>query len=121
MALPLLADYWAAYNLSPRVFAVIGNGYGFLGALIRRHFPSSRVYRVDLPRILLFHAHIHAIAGGGESMSIILSGSVKPGAVTFVQLKDIEAIFCILRVQYALYPENERIPHIVLFQFPSKA
>lgn len=62
VALSLPTDYWAAYNLAPRVFAVIGDGYGFSGALIRRHFPNSRVYSVDLPKILLFQAHAHEIA-----------------------------------------------------------
>ena len=37
VALALLADHQNAYDLSPRTFALIGDGDGFLGALIRRY------------------------------------------------------------------------------------
>jgi len=91
VALSLLADHWAANNLSPRIFAVIGDGYGFLGALIRRHFPDSRIYSIDLPKILVFQARTHELADAGASMSIMSEKSA-PAAITFVQPKDLETI-----------------------------
>lgn len=41
VALAVLLDHWQEHNLSPRVFAMIGDGHAFLGALIKRHFPES--------------------------------------------------------------------------------
>ena len=49
MAMTTVMDHWRAYGLEPRVFALIGDGHGFLGALIKRYFPNSRIYQIDLP------------------------------------------------------------------------
>ena len=67
VALALMTDHQAAYNLSPKVFAVIGDGHEFLGGLIRRHVRHSRVYCIDLPKILVFQAHTHEIMDRGYS------------------------------------------------------
>ena len=92
VALALLADHWTAYDLSPRTFAVIGDGHGFLGALVRRHLPQSRVYCIDLPKILVFQARTHELADRSATISIMSSKSVRPTAITFVLPKDVEVI-----------------------------
>lgn len=92
VALALLADHWAANNLSPKTFAVIGDGHGFLGALIRRHFPDARVYLIDLPKMLVFQAHTHELAGLGSAMSIMSTNSATPTAATFILPEHVELI-----------------------------
>jgi hypothetical protein len=91
VALAVLVDHWTAFNLSPKTFALIGDGYGFLGALIRRHLPDARIYSIDLPKILVFQAYTHERAGSGASMSI-MSTRQRPTSITFVQPQDADAI-----------------------------
>ncbi|MBI3011704.1 MAG: hypothetical protein HYY58_04355 [Candidatus Omnitrophica bacterium] len=57
--LTLLADHWKDARLSPRTCAMIGDGYGFLGALIRHYVPGIRMYCIDLPKTLVFQADTH--------------------------------------------------------------
>lgn len=92
VVLGVLADHWTAYDLSPRTFALIGDGHGFLGALIRRQFPQSRVYCIDLPKMLVFQARTHELAERSASMSMMSTNSVRPTAITFVLPKDVEVI-----------------------------
>ncbi len=92
VALATLADHWAAYGLSPRTFAIIGDGHGFLGALIRRYVPQSRVYCIDLPKMLVFQARTHELADSGGSISIISSNSTSHHDVTLVLPKDVAVI-----------------------------
>lgn len=70
MAMATLMDHWQEHGLSPRVFALIGDGHGFLGALIKRHFPESRIYQIDLPKILVFQARTHELANSGAMVSL---------------------------------------------------
>jgi hypothetical protein len=70
MAMAVLMDHWQEHNLSPRVFALIGDGHGFLGALIKRHFPESRIYQIDLPKVLVFQARTHELAASGTLVSL---------------------------------------------------
>ncbi len=42
---------------TPRRFLMIGDGYGFLSALVKRVCPSARVLLVDIGKTLLFQAH----------------------------------------------------------------
>lgn len=58
-ALSVLADHWAAHRLSPVTFALIGDGQGFLGSLIRRYRPGARLYHIDLPKALAFQMRTH--------------------------------------------------------------
>ena len=91
VALAVLADHWAAHNLSPRTFAMIGDGYGFLGALVRRRLPESRIYCIDLPKTLVFQAHTHEQADRTAKMSIVSKdGGVAD--VNFVLPQHIELI-----------------------------
>jgi len=91
VALSVLRDHWGNHNLSPKTFAVIGDGHGFLGALIRRQFPESRVYLIDLPKMLVFQAHTQEQAGFGGSMSVMSPGST-PTETTFVLPENIDLI-----------------------------
>lgn len=113
VALALLADHWAAYSLSPRTFAVIGDGHGFLGALIRRHFPHSLVYCIDLPKILVFQAHTHELADPGASMSLLSTKPDRPTAITLVQPKDIEAISDQIDCAINIASMQEMNPHSI--------
>ncbi|HBH97588.1 MAG TPA: hypothetical protein DDX89_07380 [Candidatus Omnitrophica bacterium] len=69
--LATLADHWANDRLSPQVFALIGDGSGLLGALIRRFAPSSRVYSIDLPKALVFQATTHRTADPAGQMGVL--------------------------------------------------
>ncbi len=88
----VLTDHWDAHGLSPRTFAMIGDGNGFLGALVRRARPIARMYSIDLPKTLVFQACTHGKAGRRASMAR-LAGNGSPNAeVTFVLPQEIEEI-----------------------------
>ncbi|MBI4256644.1 hypothetical protein HY626_01140 [Candidatus Uhrbacteria bacterium] len=91
-ALAVLAEHWAAYRLSPRTLALIGDGYGFLGALIRRWQPGSRLYCIDLPKMLVFQANTHGKADPGARMSVLSANDSEGADITFVLPQDIERI-----------------------------
>lgn len=44
-------------NLEEKTFCIIGDGYGVLGCLIKKHFPKSKIISVNLGRILLFDVY----------------------------------------------------------------
>ncbi len=93
VAFALLVDHWTRYRLSPKTFAVIGDGYGFLGALIRRCLPDTRVYCVDLPKPLVFQARTHRSADPEVRMSVVLTtGPYDSADVMFVMPQAIERI-----------------------------
>lgn len=92
VALAVLADHWTEYRLSPRTFALIGDGYGFLGALIRRYQPGSRMYCIDLPKTLVFQAQTHEMADRRVSLSVLSTDGVAGADVVFVLPQDVERI-----------------------------
>lgn len=93
MALGLLAEHWAAHRLSPRTFALIGDGHGFLGALVRRYLSGSRVYSIDLPIMLVFQARTHEMADGQARLSLLsANGANTQTDVIFVLPQNIECI-----------------------------
>ena len=93
VALAVLVDHWSTYNLAPRTFALIGDGHGFLGALIHRWLPESRVYCIDLPKILIFQARTHELAkGAGRMATITRSSGVGEANTIFVPAQNIEAV-----------------------------
>lgn len=55
MVLSTLIDHGCTFENT----VIIGDGFGFLGALIRRMFPEGILHCIDLPKILLFQAHTH--------------------------------------------------------------
>ena len=69
-AVSVLTDHFRQYNLSPNVFALIGDGHGFMGALIKRGFPKSKIYEIDLPKVLVFQANTHNIAKSGRMTTL---------------------------------------------------
>lgn len=70
-ALAVLADHWTVHGLSPKTFAVIGDGYGFLGALIRRYLGDVRLYCVDLPKMLVFQSRTHEMSDPEVTMRVL--------------------------------------------------
>lgn len=95
-ALAVLADHWKTFGLSPRIFALIGDGSGFLGALIRRWKPNSLLYCIDLPKTLIFQAHLHEMVDRKATMSLCATGKIgnrgRTTNITFVLPQDIEHI-----------------------------
>lgn len=68
-ALAVLAGYWNRIKTYPRRFALIGDGSGFLGALIRRYLPDPTLYLIDLPKLLAIQAWTHRRADASVSLS----------------------------------------------------
>lgn len=91
-ALAVLMDHWSAQGLAPQRFAMIGDGYGFLGALIRRVLPGSRIYCIDLPKMLVFQAHTHERADRAARLSHLSGPETLEAEVTFVAPDDIDWI-----------------------------
>lgn len=92
-ALGLLMDHWRAEQLSPRAFTMIGDGYGFLGALIRRYLPGIQLYCIDLPKMLVFQVWTHRRADPAAACAE-LSGDDwdRSAQVIFVSPSQIERI-----------------------------
>ena len=80
LVLSVLWDHFQEHRLQPRTFALIGDGDGFLGALILRCFEGSavRLYNMDLPKVLVFQAETHIKAAPGISLSVLLPGQDNP-------------------------------------------
>lgn len=91
-AVALLADHCERYELAPRYFAVIGDGDGYLGALIRRYFRPSQLYSIDLPKMLLFQFRTHEQLDRETRIALLGHRSDRPSSVTLVLPSDIEAI-----------------------------
>jgi hypothetical protein len=92
-ALAVLLDHFGEYNLAPKTVALIGDGDGFLGALILRCLSGTniRIYTIDLPTVLAFQAHTHETANPWVTMSL-LSATDIDRQIIFVHPKDIELI-----------------------------
>lgn len=91
VVLSVLADHWAIHGLTPRTFAMIGDGFGFLGALIRRCLPGALLCSIDLPKMLVFQAHTHAMADRSALMSVLLAPG-EESEVTFVPPPSVELV-----------------------------
>jgi hypothetical protein len=70
-ALATLADHWQAFGLDPKVFALIGDGSGLLGAMIRRARPTARLYCIDLPKTLVFQVRTHERANPSACVALL--------------------------------------------------
>lgn len=86
----ILEDHWGEHGLQPARFAMIGDGQGFLGALLRRMVPRAQVFSIDLPKTLLFQARMHEAADPAASVSLLGSGC--EGDVTLVLPQNVESI-----------------------------
>jgi hypothetical protein len=71
VVLATLKDHWIECNLEPKTFALIGDGYGFLGALIRCLVPNAYIYNIDLPKTLVFQAFTHSSVFPTRAMSVM--------------------------------------------------
>jgi len=88
-ALALLIDHFAAHALRPRTVMLIGDGEGFLGALLRRVLSGTTIWSVDLPKQLVFQARTYSAAEPQVAMSV---GPLSSGDVRFVLPSQIGAI-----------------------------
>lgn len=88
----LLQDHWVAHGLAPRTIVVIGDGYGFLSALIRRCRPGARLYCIDLPKSLAFQVHTHETADPNAALSLLAAARRERADVTFVLPQDVQWI-----------------------------
>lgn len=92
VALALLEDHWRVHGLRPRVITIIGDGYGFLGALIRRVRPAVRLYCIDLPKTLVFQVRTHEQADPTARLSRLTAAGDTDADVAFVLPGDAERI-----------------------------
>ncbi|MDP2600357.1 MAG: putative sugar O-methyltransferase, partial [Deltaproteobacteria bacterium] len=53
---------------TPKMFVLLGDGYGTLGACIRNLFPQARLYFIDLPKGLLFQLKTMEKIGGENAL-----------------------------------------------------
>lgn len=85
-ALATLMDTWGERALSPRTFVLIGDGFGFFGALVARCVPESRIFCVDLPKQLVVQADTHRRADPHLRAAVIgaTSGGPRDERVTYV-------------------------------------
>ncbi len=90
--LGVLVDHWEDHRLSPRTFAMIGDGNGFFGALIRRAVPQARLYHIDLPKALVFQASMHAAADAQASMARLGDPAEAKANVVFVLPQEVERV-----------------------------
>jgi hypothetical protein len=72
-ALAVLTNHFKEHNIYPKTFALIGDGDGFLGALILRCLSSTNIkmYAVDLPIVLVFQARTHETSNPRATMSVL--------------------------------------------------
>ena len=91
-----LSDHWQACGLRPRLIALIGDGDGLLGVLIRRTLPGAWVYCIDLPKALAFQAWTHHLADPAAAMAVLADPSGARDTlerdIVFVPPQAIEAI-----------------------------
>lgn len=93
VVLALLTEHWERYRLRPRTFALIGDGEGFLGALLLRALPEARLYCIDLPKALVLQAATHQKANPAARLSLVSEGSMDGDAgVAFALPGEIERI-----------------------------
>lgn len=91
-ALATLADHWDEHSLRPTTFVMIGDGFGFFGALVRRCRPDSRVYCIDLPKQLVIQADTHRRADPSLRDAVLTSGPDVRADVLYVPPDNMETI-----------------------------
>ena len=92
-ALSVLSDYGARAAWRPTTLAVIGDGFGFLGALSRRVWPGIRLYCVDLPKTLVFQARTHQTADPHARLAVRSGGESAAGAdIVFITPPNVELV-----------------------------
>lgn len=71
----VLERHW--HPPAPRRYLLIGDGYGVLGALLKRRTPSAQIVYVDLGRTLLFQAH-HVRRAYSDAAHALIEGPDMP-------------------------------------------
>ena len=89
VALSVLRDHWEEYDLQPQSFLMIGDGHGFLGALVRRVIPDAHIYSVDLPKMMVFQAVTYAHS---DPVACLNVGASAESDVDFLKPEDIESL-----------------------------
>lgn len=85
----LLLDHFTASKISPRRFVIIGDGYGFLGLLIRKAFPDALLTCIDFPKMLIFQANNHLSLNPGLRVSLFRNtGDAKDAELTLAPVED---------------------------------
>ena len=90
--LAVLEDHWEEHRLSPRTFAMIGDGSGVLGALIRRHRPGIRMFCIDLPKALAFQSYFHGRADTRARLCRVSEADSEKADVLFVLPQETESV-----------------------------
>ncbi len=67
-------------NFENKKICIIGDGYGFLGILLKQHFPNVKIISVNLGKVLFFDAAITALASPSSNIKIATSKTIKDDA-----------------------------------------
>jgi hypothetical protein len=87
--LATLVDFWQKAE-RPRRVALIGDGDGFLGALLRRWLPEARLFCIDLPKMLILQARMHEHLD--PAVRLAVTASAPMADVTLVLPQEVERI-----------------------------
>ena len=74
MVLATIVDHCQQQELSPKTFALIGDGNGFFGALLRRYHRQCTIYSIDLPKSLVFQVRMHVAADATVPLALLPDG-----------------------------------------------
>jgi hypothetical protein len=91
LAASLLLDHIENQRLTVSSVVIIGDGAGFLGTLLRRLLPNSRLYCIDLPKMLVFQAQAHILTSKAR-LSVMTSQTGEPAQTTFLVPDAIERV-----------------------------
>lgn len=91
LALALLLDHFEDRKIRISTAVIIGDGAGFLSALLRRLKPDTRLYCVDLPKMLVFQARSHLLTSKA-SLSVASDRGEAPSMTNFVSPDAVETV-----------------------------
>jgi len=74
----------------PLRVVIIGDGYGFLSALIKKELPKARIFLIDLGKTLLFQAHYCSLAYPQGGHFLVTDQGPMDGG----QAEDADFIYC---------------------------
>lgn len=99
VALSIIKEHCDEHSLFPNTFALIGDGGGFFGALVREYFPNARIYFIDLPKCLVFQVRTQEVVAREcthTQMQLFDGKNNKPSQVNFVLPGAIETVESII-------------------------
>jgi len=76
----------AGVKLNEKKIAVIGDGNGFMGLLIKRLFPDSKIVQINLAKVLMFDLLFTSLSQKKNSSNVVLSSGdyTKDAAFNFI-------------------------------------